>query len=625
MKSLISTLALALGAGTLAVLAAPTAASAHWVDPPQVQLGWTDSATPATGHQPGNGTDLPLGTWVDEAGVSHTSRLYVTYDLSQFEGKKAYGAKLFVQESSATDCTRRDIEVWRTRAVSATPKWRNPPAPLTKLDEIQTPEYCPRATVDFDVSAAFIDAVQRKQRLVTFELRVSAAHEADPAYGRRLSGWYGVRFSVDYNTVPQVLNDRLYTTGFSCTQLKPYPKQNFVVLAAGALDLDGGVTSSQLSMEFAVWPVGQPDARKIYPVSAYGPLPGRVLGLSVPHADLINGQSYGWQARLTDGRDTSKWSRKCFFAHDRTAPSAPTVTSANFPDQSSTGPAGEHPVFTFDGHGDRDIAGFQYSWSELVSPTSCEYSGEHGQLVCDDPFELPNRVRAAEPGGRATVTLNPDRFGMATLSVRALDLAGNPSPTVTYQVLLPSSSPRVERQGPPPRWNQEVTLKLSPHPNIQGVTEYEIRGLDGQTETRSADADGVAYYTFVATNPSFGQIEVRSRSANGFVSPAESWFYHLDPGPGVSSEVYPSGSGPSGGIGVPGDFTFAPPPGWTEVAGYRYTFDDENFADVTAGADGTATITWTPTVSRSYILSVWAIKADGTWSEYSSYYSFQVA
>ncbi|WP_433373804.1 hypothetical protein ACQPZX_02615 [Actinoplanes sp. CA-142083] len=620
-RGLISGLALTLIASALTVIGTAQAASAsHFESPPVVQTGWTDSATPATPHLPDGTTDYPLGTWSDEAGGTHTSRLYVTYDLSAYEGKKMYGGTMWVEEESAADCTKRSVEVWRTKAVSTPPKWRNPPAELTKLDEIQTPERCPSALFTFDVSAAVNDAVQHKQRLVTFELRVGAEHEADPAYGRRLSESYGLRFTVNYNSLPTVDSAHLYTSGFACTQLKPYPKYTGARLEALGHD---GDENDGVKTEFAIWPVGSPDASTVY--TDERSLQGRVAGVTVPSSTLVQGKSYAWQARVTDGMDTSAWSKKCYFTYDGVRPSAPVVTSANF-SPGTWGPRGEYPVFTFDGHGDKDIAGFQWGWGDLGVFGVCDYGGEYGQLVCTEPFSKPRTVRAGTPGGKVTLTINPDASGPQRLSVRSIDTAGNVSDIVRYELLVPGSEPAVTVEGPEPQWNQDVLIKVTPSAGITGVTEYEFtRESTGEVETRQADENGVAYFSFRANEIEGPTILVRSHSDNGFVSAPARWWFPFDPGPGVSADVYDHRSQvPTGGVGVEGTFTFSPPPGWTDVAAYRYDFGAEQ-TEVPAGPDGLATITWTPTVSGFTQLTVYAVRADGTVSDYPNWYWFEVA
>jgi hypothetical protein len=142
--------------------------------------------------------------------------------------------------------------------------------------------------------------------------------------------------------------------------------------------------------------------------------------VNVPATYLTEETAYSWQVRVGDGTATSAWSPTCSFVVDKTSPSAPTVSYVA-PDQ-----------FTFDGHGDQDIRGFEYSWGDLPVPT-CDYK-DYGILVCPDPFTGPNKVLATTPGGTATVTLKPPNLGFNVLRVPAIDEAGNRSATVRYEV-----------------------------------------------------------------------------------------------------------------------------------------------------------------------------------------------
>jgi hypothetical protein len=305
------------------------------------------------------------------------------------------------------------------------------------------------------------------------------------------------------------------------------------------------------------------------------------------------------------------------------------VTSSNYPARSTGEPAptGVPGVFTFSGHGDKDIAGFQYSWSEL-GVNGCSYSGDYGQLECPDWLSGPGTVRANTPGGTATVELSPLRSGPGQLNVRSIDLAGNVSATTTYEMFLPSSEPEITVTSGTPQWDKEVVLKITPAPGVSGVTDYDITVGNGDTETRQPDEDGTAYFSFIATDSHGVNVTVRSRSANGFVSPTSRYSHYFSPEPGVASDVYDShASGAVGGVGVQGKFTFTPPPGWRGVASYRYTFADDGspLIDVPAGPDGSAEITWTPSASGQVTLTVYAVKPDGTVSDYANWYSFEVA
>ncbi len=147
----------------------------------------------------------------------------------------------------------------------------------------------------------------------------------------------------------------------------------------------------------------------------------------------------------------------------------------------------------------------------------------------------------------------------------------------------------------------------------------------GETGTRQPDEDGVAWYRFTATEVEGPHVVVRSRSANGFVSAAATWQYSFPPWPGVTSDVYPE-TEPAGGAGVEGRFTFTPPgggPRWPRT-GTASTGSARTLA-TPAGEDGRATLVWAPTGTGRHTLTVRAVRADGTVSDYSGSYSFTVA
>ncbi|MDG4778045.1 hypothetical protein O7614_32160 [Micromonospora sp. WMMD961] len=624
-----SAIALTLGVSGLTLISTANAATAapHLDGPPSVQVGWTDSATPKKAYPVDSTTDVPLGTWQDDKGKSHTSRVYATFDLSAYEGKKIYGGKVFLEERSVADCSKRAVEIWRTKPVTTTPTWNRAPAPLAKLGEVLTPvQFCPGASITFDVGAAVQDAVAHRQRHITFEIRVPEQYESDASYGRRLHPYRSVDLNVEFNSVPQIDTAHLYNGGLPCTQLAPYPRIGGFASILEAVGSDADEYDERaVETEVAIWPKANPDARQVF-TGEHG-LTGRANRVNLPEGTLVDGTTYVWQARATDGADYSPWSKKCFFTHDRTAPVEPTITSANYP-QDSTGeaaPTGVSPVFTFSGNGDKDVAGFEYSWRSLGGH-GCSASGAYGQLECTHPLDQPGSVRANTPGGSATVTIDLIGSGPQRLSVRTIDLAGNVSETVEYRTLVPRVEPEVRVENGTPEWGQEVLLKFVPAPGVTGVRDYEIT-LDGGTpETRDAQEDGTAFFSFFATNPNGHHLKVRSRSDNGFVSPEANWSTSFYPGPGVKSDVYSSPDGSAvGGVGIEGTFTFSPPPGWTDTTAYQYSFNGAEPTEVAADANGRATITWTPTAIGYVDLTVYAVRADGTVSDYPNWYSFEVA
>jgi hypothetical protein len=404
---------LAMTLATLGLGAGSAGAAPHFQTPPSVQVGYTDSATPHSAYDVAD-QDVPLGARRDDRGRKHVSRVYATFDLTAFAATNVLGGTLAIEETGAADCTKRAIEVWQTKSVTRTPTWRHAPAEVRKLDEIRTSTYCP-APLSFDVSAA----LAAKQDSVTFEIRVPRDVERDPTYGRTLRWYTGVSLTVRYNSAPSILSQYQYNSGFPCDTTAPYRRIGSFpgMLQALATDPDAD-DNNRLTYEFAVWPQDDPAARLTL-TDDFG-MVTTAADVQVPNDYLADGGTYSWQVRVADGVDTSAWSQTCSFVIDKTNPSAPTVTSAA---------PGE---FTFNGNGDPDTAGFEYTWGEFSVP-GCEYH-EYVILVCREPFSGATMVRADAPGGTVTVNLTPPHLGTNVLRVRALDATGRLSPSVRFEI-----------------------------------------------------------------------------------------------------------------------------------------------------------------------------------------------
>ncbi|MGM9332463.1 hypothetical protein [Streptomyces murinus] len=99
-----------------------------------------------------------------------------------------------------------------------------------------------------------------------------------------------------------------------------------------------------------------------------------------------------------------------------------------------------------------------------------------------------------------------------------------------------------------------------------------------------------------------------SKSANGWVSDAASWSSGYDTTPTVASDAYPEYKS-SGGVGVPGTFTFTSKV--KDVVSFTYSFNGGPEATVAAGADGTASVDWTPDSDGGTDLMVSATTGSG--------------
>ncbi|MFU8874899.1 hypothetical protein [Micromonospora sp. SL4-19] len=620
-------LAATLGLTGLTVFAAAESAAAapHYATAPSIQIGYTDQATTHTAYDWAEGVDLPLGARIDPKGERHKSRVYATFDLSQFAGKEVFGGTVRIRERSAADCTKRAIEIWRVNPVSKTPTWGGAPEELTKLDEITTPEYCPTANITFDASVALKDAAAKGETRVTFMLRVPKKHEGEVSYGRTLNWYNSVSLNVQYNSAPLLDEAQMYNGGRLCATAAPYPALSALADTLQVIGHDPDLKQfDALGYEFALWPVDDPSRRT--EISVPGGSAEMFNTGRVPAAVLVDGKSYSWQARVSDGLATSAWSKVCTFVVDKTRPSRPQVSSSNYPkaDTGQSTPPGVPGEFTFSAGGDTDVIGFTYQWFDQSGGVQgCEVA-PGGRFDCDDPFTSDRVLKADVPGGTVTVPIIPPNPYTNTLYVQSVDRAGNTSAAVGYEMRVPSTEPTIKALGTP-EWGKPLTLKFTPAPGMPGVTKYEYFLNNGQPQFVAAGEDGTATISFTAGNASGHSVRARSHSANGWISPYGYWHFAFDPGPGVTSDVYLSDGEPHGGVGVPGTFTFSPPVGWSEVGYYRYSFNGEDFFDAPAGPDGRASVTWTPETSGPVNLDVFVIRPDDTWGDYGTFYQFTVA
>jgi hypothetical protein len=573
---------------------APTAvasAAPHTTDLAPIAASHTDAAEKDTSF-PWDGGTAPLGTWQAGDDRPHVARVYLSYDVAAFADARVVDAALTVPES-AGDCATHAVELWQTRAADR-PTWKDVPERLRPLG---THTAC--STPRFDVSDVVQEALRQGEPRISLELAVPKDVEHEAAYGRTLHASKPA-LTVRHNRTPSIVEFR--NAGLSCTTTAPYRSLHgwFDVLSVGTADPDPADTAR--TVDFALWPQDDPSARTErtgVTVDAAGN-----ASTSITSVPFTHGRTYSWQARVTDGADTSPWSSPCHFAVDTVRPPKPTVSSPNYP-QHDWAPVGEQAVFVFDGGGNPDVAGFEYGFDRDSWYSSCRTVDN--VFRCTEPFSTRGSVRADAPGGRAQVLINPPQLGYTRFYVWSVDATGMRSEPVEYVFYVWDGQPTVTVVGAEPRYGDPITVRFQADPRAAGTVDF-VYSLDGgiTEQVVAAAADGTATITFSAIGRSYAQVEARSRSANGWVSPPGSWLWWYLTAPGVTSDVYIGGE-PSGGVGVPGTFTFTAPRAWFRTTKFWYTFDGfENF-EVPVGPDGTATITWTPTESGPQFIQVTAV------------------
>ncbi|QIY99056.1 hypothetical protein HEP87_40300 [Streptomyces sp. S1D4-11] len=385
--------------------------------------------------------------------------------------------------------------------------------------------------------------------------------------------------------------------------------------------------NSPVTARYQVWPVTDPSQTTTF--NHDRATPGFEATSLLPAEVLADGQTYAWRAQTVSGGSASDWSVPCYVTIDNTLPaSTPTISSPNYP-PNQWNQGGDPVKFTLNANGADDVTGFEYSWTQPVPVIVVAHIGDHGIPQPEDPYSDPSHfARADAPGGSATLSLIPPySVGAATLWVRSLDRAFNPSESTSYTFLVNTTAPTITPAVPSPEFGDPTMFTFRPDAALQSkspVVSYSVRTFGGPDGDKSVDvaaaADGTAT-TELTMDGIYGEhLQVSSKSANGWVSDAASWDIDYDTTPTVASDVYPE-NGSGGGVGVPGTFTFTPKV--KGIVSYTYSFNAEPEVTVAAGAHHTASIDWTPPSDGSYDLQVHATTRSGI--QLATYdYSFAV-
>ncbi|MEU6078057.1 hypothetical protein [Micromonospora sp. NPDC047074] len=346
---------------------------------------------------------------------------------------------------------------------------------------------------------------------------------------------------------------------------------------------------AQVRATFAWWPVNQPTQRT-ESTTLHAKAAPAVFQYQVQAGAFVDGGTYAFQVRATDSTGAiSAWSAECRFTVDVTAPAHPTVGSTDYPDDGGWhGGPGLPGQFTLTANDTTDTIGFWYGLS----------SGPATYVALD------------QPGGSTTVTVTPTESGPKALVVTAVDRAGNRSSATTHEFRVTDTSPTVTDGSPTAGYGQPRTLTFAPQ--MAGVVEYTYRLNDEPEQTVAATADGTSTVTITPTKPGYNDVYVRSRTADDVPSGERRYRFYLATKPTVTSVEYPLGR-TGAPAGTPGTFVFRP--GMTGVVEYVYSFDSQPAQTIAAGADGSASVTWTPTTAGPHRITVHTVTAAGIQSE----------
>ncbi|MFI9600908.1 hypothetical protein ACIHCX_13640 [Streptomyces sp. NPDC052043] len=377
---------------------------------------------------------------------------------------------------------------------------------------------------------------------------------------------------------------------------------------------DEPTDNAPVTVQYQAWPVTDPS--RITTVSRERAALGFEATVDLPADAFTDGETYAWRAQTVAGGTASDWSTECYVTIDNTAPSkSPTLSVSNYSDDDEWNQGGEPVHVTLDSNGVDDVTGFEFSWTGDFPVIAAEI-GPYGVPQFVDPYSNTRyRTRADTLGGSATLNLIPPQgSGVMTLWVRSLDRAYHPSPRTSYTFRVKSTAPTVTPSPSLPQFGKRTTFTLKPNPALQAtsrVVSYSVATTGGQNDktiTVKASADGTAKVTLTLDGIYHESVDVKSTSANGWVSDAGRWYTSFDTTATVSSDVYTEDES-SGGVGVPSTFTFAPKV--KGVVSYTYSFNWGPEVTVKAGAHQAARISWNPSQTGFQDLMVYATTRDG--------------
>ncbi|WP_143172652.1 hypothetical protein [Actinacidiphila paucisporea] len=306
-----------------------------------------------------------------------------------------------VEVYSASCSVTGNVRAYLTGAIDESTTWHNQPGDPAQSTLEDTTSFGPACTSNpsggFDVSDAFGKASTGHWSVAAFML--AAGDESNDLAFKRFAN--NPTVTVTYDTTPRVT---------SMTTSPPTPCTGGVI-GNTAITLHSAVNDPDKgSPVYANFALKNSAGAVIKSANQQGPVTGSGT-LSWNIGSLVNGK-YTWTAAATDLKYASAAST-CSFTVDSTAPGAPAVTSAAYPNDGDADPRVGAGDFVFTHAADSsDTVRYAYNWGSRP-PT----------------VNPPNWVDAVN--GNATKSLTPTGLHNI-LFVVAMDAAGNQSPATTY-------------------------------------------------------------------------------------------------------------------------------------------------------------------------------------------------
>lgn len=405
------------------------------IDPPTVSaklVGWTSLWSNLSGTSFWN-TSHALGVGYDAYVDNKKVKSLFQFDTRAVAGKKILHADFSAYEIWSANCTKKDIELWRTSAISSARTWSSPPSWKSQVATVSAAKghssNCPDGAVEFDATSAVAYTAKAKDTTTTLGLR---ADESDPIAWKqfmspkddRITSERKPKLSIAYvsipNTVPSHVKIADPSTSCSSSTSPPYIRDETPRFTATPTAADGSQAVVRPDFELYTGSSTTPTSYRPSAWTASG-----TAGTWTP--TLASGKTYHFRARtqykVTYGGDTQylygPWSASCYFKIDSAGPPQPTVTSVNnvypecagetcvgSPETGSVGMTGQFKITA----GATDVRRY-VSWLNGI--------------------KLEDKTYTANTASH-TVTVTPNKRLTNTLRVQTYDVAGNPGTSKDY-------------------------------------------------------------------------------------------------------------------------------------------------------------------------------------------------
>jgi hypothetical protein len=218
---------------------------------------------------------------------------------------------------------------------------------------------------------------------------------------------------------------------------------------------------------------------------------------------------------------------------------------------------------------------------------------------------------AAAGDGTAVLRWTPPRAGYLTIAVSSVNADGVVSQQARESFIVIDTHPTVYTDAGsswPDNDGVGRPVIVNMYSDLPDVTGF-VYSFDGGPEKTTTDG-GYASIEVVPTHAGDSSFTARARLADGTTSPATTVAISITSAP-LASVKGPYGDSPVLGR----DATLTLEPGLPGVTGYRYSWGDDEERTVSAGPDGSATVTLTPGFASYQELRVSSVSADGTVSD----------